>query len=162
MEKGVLLFTYKKAGKIKAVYKDVNVRKLERYLGLQSGLTKDASVALAMELWQKYIDALPLGKSSRTHRFHKKLTCALGEGLEKTEYQYGDDYVLLASHVLLDAYLDTKDTSLLIQATSLLEAALLKSLYNFQIKLILVRLYAMLGKSFILFRCLDIHSRKQA
>ncbi|ORY95533.1 N-acetyltransferase B complex non catalytic subunit-domain-containing protein [Syncephalastrum racemosum] len=117
-----------KADKIRAVYKDVNVRKLERYLGLQSGLSKDASVALAMDLWQKYIDALPLG-----------------EGLEKTEYQYGDDYVLLASHVLLDTYLETKETSLLIQATSLLEMALVKSLYNFQIKLILVRLYAMLG-----------------
>ncbi|KAI9492083.1 N-acetyltransferase B complex non catalytic subunit-domain-containing protein [Zychaea mexicana] len=127
---------------IKNVYKNVNVRKIERYLGLQSNLSLEQGLSLANELCQAYQDALPLG-----------------EGLEKTENQYGDDYVLLASHVLVDLYHEHKSPALLIQAVSFLEDALEKSIYNFHIKLTLVRLYAMLGvcnRPVQIFRTMDI------
>ncbi|KAI8138978.1 N-acetyltransferase B complex non catalytic subunit-domain-containing protein [Fennellomyces sp. T-0311] len=131
-----------KSAVIKAVYTNINVRKLERYLGLQSQLSLTQGLELANELWQSYRDALPLG-----------------EGLEKTENQFGDDYVLLASHVLVDLYHEHKQPSLLIQAVCLLEDALEKSIYNFHIKLTLVRLYEILGVSnrpIQIFRTMDI------
>ncbi|KAL0097689.1 N-acetyltransferase B complex non catalytic subunit-domain-containing protein [Phycomyces blakesleeanus] len=120
--------TGEKAGKVKNIYKDTNIRKLERFLGLQSQLSLKEGIELVNGLWKAYEDALPLGK-----------------GLEKTEYQYGDEYVILATHILLDLYHEHNNTSLLIQAVSLLEIALVKSVSNFQIKLALVRLYAILG-----------------
>ena len=94
-------------------------------------MTLEQGIALTNELVQAYHDALPLG-----------------EGLEKTENQYGDDYVLLASHVLVDLYHEHKDPAVLIQAVCILEDGLEKSIYNFHLKLTLVRLYAMLGKLF--------------
>ncbi|KAI9013783.1 N-acetyltransferase B complex non catalytic subunit-domain-containing protein [Phycomyces nitens] len=116
--------TDEKSGKVKNIYKDTNIRKLERFLGLQSQLSLKEGIELVNGLWKAYEDALPLGN-----------------GLEKTEYQYGDEYVILASHILLDLYNEHKNTSLLIQAVSILETALLKSVSNFQIKLAL-QIYA--------------------
>ncbi|KAI7856841.1 N-acetyltransferase B complex non catalytic subunit-domain-containing protein [Circinella umbellata] len=129
-----------KPGIIKTVYKNINIRKIERYLGLQSKLTLEQGIALTNELVKAYQDALPLG-----------------EGLEKTENQYGDDYVLLASHVLVDLYHEHKDPAVLIQAVCILEDALEKSIYNFHLKLTLVRLYAIhyFTDRFISLSCLD-------
>jgi N-terminal acetyltransferase B complex non-catalytic subunit len=87
------------------------------------------------------------------------LCFAIGEGLEKTEYQYGDDFVVLASHVLHDLYLEHRKPELLVQAVTLLEMALAKSIYNFQIKLILVRLYIVLGvssRALAIYKTMDI------
>ncbi|KAI7864096.1 N-acetyltransferase B complex non catalytic subunit-domain-containing protein [Spinellus fusiger] len=117
-----------KAEKIKSVFKRTNIRKLERFLDLQCDLTFEQGISLVNALWKTYQDTLPLG-----------------EGLEKTEYQYGDEHAILASHVLLDLYYQHKDISLLIQAVALLEIALAKSISNFHIKLTLARLYTMLG-----------------
>ncbi|KAG0169915.1 N-alpha-acetyltransferase 25, NatB auxiliary subunit [Apophysomyces sp. BC1015] len=117
-----------KSGEIKNIYKRVNVYKLQRFLDLQAGLKLEQALSLVNELWACYQDALPLG-----------------EGLEKTEWQYGDDYVILSAHILLDCYKEHQQMTILIQAIVLLETALTKSTYNFQIKLILVRLYNMLG-----------------
>ncbi|KAI9310584.1 N-acetyltransferase B complex non catalytic subunit-domain-containing protein [Dichotomocladium elegans] len=117
-----------KSIRIKNVYKRVNIRKIERYLGLQSRLTIDEGVTLVNSLWKEYQDALPLG-----------------EDLEKTESQHGDEFALLACHVLVDLYREHKHIELLLQAISLLESALAKSIYNFHIKLSLVRLYSMIG-----------------
>ncbi|KAI7874177.1 N-acetyltransferase B complex non catalytic subunit-domain-containing protein [Mucor mucedo] len=116
---------------VKNVYKNVNIRKLERFLGLHPQSEIKQGLAIVNELWAEYQDALPLG-----------------EGLEKTEMQYGDEFVILASHILLDLYTEHKQAAFLIQAISLLEIALVKSIHNFQIKLILVRMYTMIGKGF--------------
>jgi N-terminal acetyltransferase B complex non-catalytic subunit len=88
-------------------------------------------IAIVNDLWKEYQDALPLGKD-----------------LEKTEMQYGDEFIILASHILLDLYREHKQVTILIQAISLLEAALIKSIHNFQIKLILVRMYTMIGMEY--------------
>ncbi|KAF7728781.1 N-alpha-acetyltransferase 25, NatB auxiliary subunit [Apophysomyces ossiformis] len=117
-----------KSGEIKNVYKRVNVYKIHRFLDLQTGLKLEEAISLVNELWTYYQNALPLG-----------------EGLEKTEWQYGDDFVILSAQILFDCYKEHKQMPLLIQAIMLLEIALTKSTYNFQIKLILVRLYHTLG-----------------
>ncbi|CAO3589381.1 unnamed protein product [Absidia cylindrospora] len=119
-----------KSAQIKNFYKKITIYKIERYLGLAPRGDLKSSLAYVDELWTLYQQALPLG-----------------EGLEKTEYQYGDDFVVLASHVLYDLYQEHKKPELLIQAVALLEMALAKSAYNFQIKLVLVRLYIVLGVS---------------
>ncbi|KAI8880386.1 TPR-like protein, partial [Backusella circina FSU 941] len=129
-----------KSAKIKNIYKNVNIRKIEWFLNLHA--VSDKSIDTVNELWAQYQEALPLG-----------------EGLEKTEMQYGDEFVILASHLLLDLYIQHKDTGYLIQAVTLLEMALEKSVYNFQIKLILVRLYVLLGvylRPFEIYRTMEI------
>ncbi|KAJ8657138.1 hypothetical protein O0I10_007218 [Lichtheimia ornata] len=132
----------KKSDQIKNVFKHVNIRKLERFLGLQDNLTLQQGISLVNDLWKSYQDALPLG-----------------EGLEKTESQHGDDFVVLASHVLVDLYHQHKLPELLMQGIVLLESALPKSIYNFHIKLTLVRLYEILGvynRPLQIFRTMDI------
>ncbi|KAI8384685.1 N-acetyltransferase B complex non catalytic subunit-domain-containing protein [Radiomyces spectabilis] len=117
-----------KSAQVKNVYKNITIRKLEHFLDLHAGLSLPESLQLVNALWQAYEDALPLG-----------------QGLEKTESQYGDEFVLLASHILYDMYQQHKHTALVIQAITLLETALRRSTYNFQLKLTLVRLYTVLG-----------------
>ncbi|KAG2237856.1 N-acetyltransferase B complex non catalytic subunit-domain-containing protein [Thamnidium elegans] len=131
-----------KPAQVKNVYKNVNIRKLERFLNLHPQTDVTQALVLVNELWQQYQDALPLG-----------------EGLEKTEMQHGDEFVILASHILLDLYNHHKQAGILIQAISLLEIALTKSIHNFQIKLILVRMYIMLGvykRPFEIYRTMEI------
>jgi N-terminal acetyltransferase B complex non-catalytic subunit len=117
-----------KSAQVKNVHKNVNIRKLERFLNLHPQTDVKDGLTIVNDLWREYQDALPLG-----------------EGLEKTEMQYGDEFVILASHILLDLYREHKQVAILIQAISLLETALIKSIHNFQIKLILVRMYTMIG-----------------
>ncbi|KAL1930984.1 hypothetical protein VTP01DRAFT_10121 [Rhizomucor pusillus] len=117
-----------KSEQIKAVYKTVNIKKIERYLDFQTDLDLKTGLSLVNELWKLYQDALPLGAN-----------------LEKTENQYGDEFILLASQILLDLYKQHQQPNLLIQAICMLENALLKSIYNFHIKLTLVRLYFIFG-----------------
>lgn len=116
---------------VKNVYMNINIRKFERSLGLHQTSDIQQAHAMVNELWQQYQDALPLGKE-----------------LEKTELQYGDEFVILASHILLDLYRQHEQSSVIIEAISLLEIALAKSIYNFRIKLMLVRLYLMIGNFF--------------
>lgn len=121
-----------KPTQIKNVYKNINIRKIEHFLDLHPKTDVKKALDVVNELWQQYQDALPLG-----------------EGLEKTELQYGDEFVLVASHILLDLYREHKQHTFAIQAICLLESALAKSVYNFRIKLMLVRLYILLGKSIL-------------
>lgn len=111
------------------MYKTVNIKKIERYLDFQTDLDLKTGLSLVNELWKLYQDALPLGAN-----------------LEKTENQYGDEFILLASQILLDLYKQHQQPNLLIQAICMLENALLKSIYNFHLKLTLVRLYFIFGK----------------
>jgi N-terminal acetyltransferase B complex non-catalytic subunit len=127
---------------VRNVHKNVNIRKLERFLNLHSQHDIKQALLIVNELWKQYQDALPLG-----------------EGLEKTEMQYGDEFVILAAHTLLDLYNEHKQAALLIQAITLLETALVKSIHNFQIKLLLVRMYTMMGvykRSFEIYRTMEI------
>ncbi|CAO3632493.1 unnamed protein product [Cunninghamella echinulata] len=131
-----------KSKKIKNTYKQVTIYKIERFLDLLPRKDLEKGLTYVDDLWKKYQDVLPLG-----------------EGLEKTEYQYGDEYVVLAGQMLFDLYLEFKNNTLLIQAATFLEMALEKSIYNFQIKLLLVRIYIELGvfsRTLAIYKTMDI------
>ncbi|KDO28790.1 hypothetical protein SPRG_19998 [Saprolegnia parasitica CBS 223.65] len=61
------------------------------------------------------------------------------------EVQVTDDLLLLAVHLLLDAYHVQSSIDLLVQAAAALELGLRRSAYNFQMKMLLCRVYALLG-----------------
>lgn len=65
---------------------------------------------------------------------------------DERERQYGDDYILLAVHAILDEYfLNRGVTSHLVDAIALLEYGLEKSKFNYLFKILLIRLYMELG-----------------
>ncbi|KAL9649579.1 hypothetical protein ABK040_003256 [Willaertia magna] len=76
---------------------------------------------LIIELIKKYMEALPLGKD-----------------LKETDYQYGDEFLLIACHYLID-----KEE--FIYSAILLEYALKKSKFNFHFKVLLIRVYVALN-----------------
>ncbi|KAI8359816.1 N-acetyltransferase B complex non catalytic subunit-domain-containing protein [Blakeslea trispora] len=142
LEESVDISTPDKSSQIKNVYKSANIQKIQRFLGLHAVDSIEEAMKIVNSLFESYRQALPLG-----------------EGLEKTEIQYGDEFVILAAHLLLDLYHQHKQTVFLLQAITILESALLKSVYNFQIKLLLVRIYTMLGvykRPFEIYRSMEI------
>ncbi|KND04408.1 uncharacterized protein SPPG_00138 [Spizellomyces punctatus DAOM BR117] len=75
-----------------------------------------------------------------------KDTISLGEQFDERELQPGDDYLLLAVHILIQLYSRDRDRkNYLAEAVAVLEYGLQRSKFNFQIKLLLIRLYFELG-----------------
>ncbi|GFO09844.1 N-alpha-acetyltransferase 25, natb auxiliary subunit-like [Plakobranchus ocellatus] len=68
-----------------------------------------------------------------------------GKELLPTDLQYSDNYLLLATHLLLDAWEKTGDDIHLWQAIVYLELGIRESTSNFQFKLLLIRLYCFKG-----------------
>lgn len=109
---------------------NLNIRKIERNLFIQNqqdGNQSSINDDLFKELTLEYIDALSLGTK-----------------LEKTQNQFGDDFLVLATHYLLDCEKDNLNKEHAVTCILLLEVALKRSSYNFQIKCLLMRLYSML------------------
>ncbi|KAJ3096101.1 N-alpha-acetyltransferase 25, NatB auxiliary subunit, partial [Phlyctochytrium planicorne] len=69
---------------------------------------------------------------------------SLGDNLEVTERQYGDDAILMVTQLLL-LDLDRQDPKSYLTAAAVLEYALKKSKYNFQMKIFLIYIYKRLG-----------------
>ncbi|KAI8921305.1 N-acetyltransferase B complex non catalytic subunit-domain-containing protein [Powellomyces hirtus] len=73
-------------------------------------------------------------------------TMPLGEKFDERELQPGDDYILLGAHSLLDLYgEDRGQRQLLGDAALILEYGSARSKFNYQIKLLLIRVYFELG-----------------
>jgi hypothetical protein len=72
---------------------------------------------------------------------------------DERERQFGDDYLLLAVHALMETYSDFRNQKLLFSAVAILEYGLSKSKFNYNFKIILARLYIELG---ITDRALDV------
>ncbi|KAG0240907.1 N-alpha-acetyltransferase 25, NatB auxiliary subunit [Actinomortierella wolfii] len=106
----------------------INITRFERFVGMHTSLSAAEKYAQVNNLWKLYEEALPLGKD-----------------LEETERQYGDDYAIMASHILIDLYKETKSYTPLLNAAFLLEHALKASKHNYQMKLLLIRIYSILG-----------------
>ncbi|KAI1317905.1 N-alpha-acetyltransferase 25, NatB auxiliary subunit [Mortierella claussenii] len=117
-----------KSDTIKEIAIQINVARFERFVGLQTNLSSNEAVALVNKFWKQYEGALPFGKD-----------------LEETERQYGDDYAIIAAHLLIDIHKDTKSYFPLLNAVFMLEHALSASKHNYQIKLVLIRIYELLG-----------------
>ncbi|KAF9919778.1 N-alpha-acetyltransferase 25, NatB auxiliary subunit [Linnemannia zychae] len=117
-----------KSDTVKEISMQINLARFERFIGDFSQLNSTETMALVNKFWKLYEEALPLGKD-----------------LEETERQYGDDYVIMAAHLLIDLHKETKSYFPLLNAIFMLEHSLNASKHNYQMKLVLIRLYELLG-----------------
>ena len=72
-------------------------------------------------------------------------TVPAGAELKETELQHADPYGLLAAHYLIGLHKKTGDTVYIRRAVVVLEKLLVPSKYNAQARLLLVKLYCLLG-----------------
>ncbi|KAI9208961.1 N-acetyltransferase B complex non catalytic subunit-domain-containing protein [Polychytrium aggregatum] len=120
---------------IDAIKQRVNLKKIENNLAVHD--TVEAKLEFVNQLASLYQDTLPHGVD-----------------LKETENQYGDDFLVLAAHVLIDLFTANREAfGFLFRAISLLECGLLASKFNFQMKLLLVRLYREVGA---IERCMEV------
>nr|XP_048677565.1 N-alpha-acetyltransferase 25, NatB auxiliary subunit isoform X2 [Caretta caretta] len=113
---------------IKALQQHLCVVQLTRLLGLYHTIDKKQKLSVVRELMLRYQHGLEFGKS-----------CL------KTELQFSDYYCLLAVHLLLDMWLEAGEEMAVWQSLTLLEEGLTHSPSNAQFKLLLIRIYCVLG-----------------
>ncbi|XP_077164926.1 N-alpha-acetyltransferase 25, NatB auxiliary subunit isoform X1 [Paroedura picta] len=113
---------------IKALQQHLCVVQLTRLLGLYHAMDKAQKLGAVRDLMLRYRHGLEFGKS-----------CL------KTELQFSDYYCLLAVHLLLDIWLEAGEEPAAWQCLTLLEEGLTHSPSNAQFKLLLIRIYCMLG-----------------
>lgn len=113
---------------VKSMQRHMTYLRLERYLGTYENLSAEERMSQVKDLLKFYKYALTRGKD-----------------LLHTDIQYADTYLLLAMHLLLDIWHQTGDTGVLWQAITQLERGLKNSPSNFQLKLLLIRLYCIVG-----------------
>jgi len=112
------------------IQRNINIEKINFYLGYDIN-NEDEMKNYVKKLISLYEDTLPFGAK-----------------LEDTERQFGDDYLVLADSLLIDYYRSTKKICYVYLAIAILEHGLEKSKFNFQFKIILMRLYSILGDVF--------------
>ncbi|KAG0036056.1 N-alpha-acetyltransferase 25, NatB auxiliary subunit [Podila clonocystis] len=117
-----------KAETVKQICIQINIARFDHFVGIHSGLSSTETTNLVNKLWKLYEDALPFGKD-----------------LEETERQYGDDYAIMAAHLLISLHKQTKSYFPLLTAIFMMEHALSASKHNYQLKLVLIRVYELLG-----------------
>ncbi|KAG0357764.1 N-alpha-acetyltransferase 25, NatB auxiliary subunit [Podila minutissima] len=117
-----------KAETVKQICIQINIARFEHFVGLHTELSSTETTNLVNKLWRLYEDALPFGKD-----------------LEETERQYGDDYAIMAAHLLISLHKQTKSYFPLLTAVFMMEHALNASKHNYQLKLVLIRVYELLG-----------------
>ncbi|XP_062999880.1 N-alpha-acetyltransferase 25, NatB auxiliary subunit isoform X2 [Elgaria multicarinata webbii] len=113
---------------IKALQQHLCVVQLTRLLGLYHTMEKPQKLSAVRDLMLRYRHGLDFGKS-----------CL------KTELQFSDYYCLLAVHLLLDIWLEAGEEPAAWQCLTFLEEGLAHSPSNAQFKLLLIRIYCMLG-----------------
>lgn len=106
----------------------INVRKLERYLLLDSEITVESETARGLKYLKEYLEGL-----------------ALGRDLPTTELQPADDLVLLTANAFVMVWTLNHSEQALNQAATVLEYGLTKSRMSFQMRIMLVRIYRILG-----------------
>lgn len=109
-----------------------NVKKFEYLINYCEFKDEKAWVAFSLQLAKEYGNSL-----------------FLDDHLNITDKQYGDDLLILSVHALINTFFIGNDQNYLIQAILLLELGIVHSKYNFQFKLLLVRLYCMIGKNIV-------------
>ncbi|KAF8892524.1 actin cytoskeleton organization protein [Infundibulicybe gibba] len=105
----------------------INSHKLLRY-DLPPSITIEEELGRADIYTKQYLEGLKLGLN-----------------LPSSELQPADDLVLLASNVLVNVWTMSKDDRHLLSAVALLEYALTRSKQSFHIRLMLIRIYRLLG-----------------
>ncbi|KAK2156402.1 hypothetical protein LSH36_214g03025 [Paralvinella palmiformis] len=112
----------------KALQRHNTVVQLSRHLGQHRKLDHEQRVEIIQDLMLRYRSGLNFGKT-----------------LTSTEFQYSDPYICIVAHLLYEGWKEIGDWSLLWQAILITEMALSNSQYNFQLKLLLIRLYGTIG-----------------
>lgn len=77
-----------------------------------------------------------------------------GKDLPTSELQPADDLATLAAHAFVSLWTVTQDEKHLISAAAVLEFGLTKSMHAFQMRLMLVQIYRLLGESHIPRSCI--------
>ncbi|KAK2193508.1 hypothetical protein NP493_12g11037 [Ridgeia piscesae] len=113
---------------VRSLQRHLTLTQLERHVGLHDGLPREDKFALVLDSVARYRDGLKFG-----------------DMLLETDFQPSDTYLLIAVHTLLDIWHDTGDDAAVWEAIVLLEAGLVKCPADFQFKLLLVKLYVILG-----------------
>ena len=108
----------------------MNSFKLLRFSLLESDITAELESAHVEKYLKYYLEALPLGAH-----------------FPSTELQPADDLALLAGNTLVNLWTLTQHDSHLLNAVYLLEFGLTKSKQSFLMRLMLIRIYRILGKT---------------
>lgn len=109
----------------------INIFKFKRYSLSPSEVTHETETKLAAFYTEKYLDALQ----------------KVGTELASTELQPADDLAFLATNSLVSLWKLTADDGYLCTAATLLEYVLTRSKQSFLARLLLVRIYRLLGVS---------------
>ncbi|XP_033119336.1 N-alpha-acetyltransferase 25, NatB auxiliary subunit-like [Anneissia japonica] len=112
----------------KQIQRHLSWLQLCRYLGLHEKLSNEEKLLLAKDLCKRHIAGL-----------------CHGEKLLSSDLQYSDDYCILAAHILISIWREIGDSSILLDLCVILERAKSRSPSNHHIKLLLIRLYCLLG-----------------
>ncbi|XP_071790320.1 N-alpha-acetyltransferase 25, NatB auxiliary subunit-like [Asterias amurensis] len=118
----------KYATSVKQIYRHLCILKVSRRLGLQDKLSQDVKLSLVDELIKRSEDALKYGKD-----------------LLNTDLQYGDEYLVMAVHLLLDIWQESGTERYLWRMIEILEKGLKASTSCHHMKLLLIRLYCLIG-----------------
>lgn len=108
--------------------RSINVHVLLRYSLPLAKITPEAELARATQYLTQYLEGLKLGTS-----------------LPSTELQHADDLAILTAQVFVNLWKMTEAESYLYNAASILEFGLTRSKNSFQMRLLLVRIYTLLG-----------------
>lgn len=106
----------------------INVHALLRHNLSSAQVTPELESIRATQYLKEYLDGLKLGLN-----------------LPATELQPADDLAILTAQVFVNIWKLTEDESHLYNAACLLEYGLTKSKHSFQMRLLLVRIYTLLG-----------------
>ena len=101
---------------------------LLRYSLFPAQITAETELERASKYLTQYLEGLKLGAS-----------------LPSTELQPADDLAILTAQVFVNVWKLTEDEAYLYNAASVLEYALNKSRQCFQMRLLLIRIYTLLG-----------------
>lgn len=102
---------------------------LLRYTLSPAQITVDAELERGCKYLVRYLDGLKLG-----------------DNLPSTELQPADDLAILAAQVFVNIWKLSEDEVYLYNAASILEFGLTKSKQCFQMRLLLIRIYTLLGQ----------------
>ncbi|KAI9103067.1 N-acetyltransferase B complex non catalytic subunit-domain-containing protein [Phlyctochytrium arcticum] len=125
----------------------------KKLTGESENLTTSAGVRQAVTKAKAHFLCIKLETATDVHELSNKYlakykeTIPLGAKLDERELQPGDEYLILAAQALIYLHQETKAavSPHLLQAGTILEYGLQRSKFNYQMKLLLVRIYAQLG-----------------
>lgn len=106
----------------------INIRKLQRHCLSTTEITVETEAARGVQYLSEYMDGL-----------------SLSQGLPVTELQPADDLILLSAHALISVWTLDSSEGALYKAISVLEFGLTKSKMSFLMRMMLIRIYRILG-----------------